>query len=286
MKGLGLSILLVFAFFFTMNVDAQRWKARRYEAIVGIGSANQYGDIGGAMTEQNWYGLKDIQLAKTRPSLALGVRYKLNGLMAVKANFYTGFLAGSDVGSKNEGTRDYSFKASIYEYSGQFEYYVFSEVRGLSSGALYNKKGMVNDLLNINIYLFAGFGTVNSNAKVTDYSTANEGNNDQFKRYDSKGYLIDDLYCTTTSRPNSAMVFPFGVGVKYIWSKDWSFGAEFGRRYTTFDYLDGYSAYNPELKIDNRSNDVYDFMSFSLVYRLPTDRRGLPVLGRKAAVRD
>jgi hypothetical protein len=287
MKGLGLSILLIFAFFFTMNVDAQRWKARRYEAIVGIGSANSYGDIGGAMTEQNWWGLKDIQLAKTRPSLALGVRYKLNGLMAVKANFYTGFLTGSDEGSKNAGTRDYSFKATIYEYSAQYEYYVYSEVRGLSSAALYNKRGMVNDILNINIYLFAGFGSVYSNANVTDYSTANNGNNDQFKRFDSDGYLIHDVYTTATGpRPNSALVFPFGVGVKYIWSKDWSFGAEFGRRYTTFDYLDGYSAYNPELQVDNRSKDLYDFMSFSLIYRMPTDRRGLPVFGRKAALRE
>jgi len=302
MKSLSYCTLLIIAFCFTSNVDAQRWKARRYEAVFGIGSANQYGDIGGTMTEKNLYGLKDIQLAKTRPSMAFGARYKINALMATKLNLYTGFLTGSDVGSKNAGTRDYSFKSTIFEYSLQYEYYIISEVRELSSGALYNRKGMVNDYFNINVYLFAGFGGVFSNAKVTDYSNANEGGNDRYKEYDSKGYLIRDLYTQSTefdvvsglysiigtenNRSKSGLVFPVGIGAKYIWTKDWSFGVEFGRRFTNFDKLDGYSAQNPGLKIENKSKDVYDFMTFSVIYRIPTDRRGLPIFGNRAAVRE
>jgi hypothetical protein len=250
---------------------------------MGIGSANQYGDIGGAMSLQNWYGLKDIQIGKTRPSLTFGVRYKLNGFMAAKLNLYTGFLAGNDKNSKNELTRNYAFKGTIYEGSVQYEYYLISEVRKLASGALYNKNGMLNDYFNINLYLFAGVGGVYANSKVIDNSTTDPFNDNQYKLFDGDGYLIKDTYWSDIGHSKLGLVVPFGVGVKYVYSHDWSFGAEFGRRYTSSDYLDGYAA--NQKNVQNKSKDVYDFMTLSVIYRINTDRRGLPILGRRPGLR-
>jgi len=272
MKKSQAYIILGLLLLITVSADAQRWKSRRYEAFVGLGTANSYGDIGGHISAANAYGLKDIQLNFTRPSLTFGARYKFNGTMAAKWSFSTGMLAGNDANSKNELTRDYSFKAIILESALSYEYYILSEVRTLPSGALYNKNGMINNIFDINLYLFGGFGAVYSTAKVTDYSTYDPFGNNQFKRFDSKGYLIQDIYWTEPNPPSIGLCFPLGIGVKYIWSNSISFGAEFGRRFTTFDYIDGYTS------VYSESNDIYDFLTFSLIYKVPTDRMGRPVL--------
>jgi hypothetical protein len=253
-------------FIITNSTEAQRWKSKRYEAYFGAGTSQHYGDIGGTLSKDNAYGFKDIQLRFTRPSISFGARYKLTGAMAVKLNFGIGFIAGNDINSKNELTRNYSFKATLFESTLQYEYYIISEGRGTSSSAMYNKRGMVNDFFNINLYLLAGVGGVYSRSTV----------------YDSNGsVMIRDIYSKFTGDkyPKFGLAFPVGIGVKYIWSPYWSFGAEFGRRFTTADYLDGYSS------IYSTHNDVYDFLTFSAIYKIPSDRRGLPILGKAARFR-
>ena len=260
MKKSQACIILGLLLLITVSADAQRWKSRRYEAFVGLGTANSYGDIGGHINAENAYGLKDIQLTTTRPALTVGARYKFNGVMAAKLNITAGRISGNDKNSKNEDTRDYSFKATIIESSLMYEYYILSEVRTLPSGALYNKNGMINNIFDINLYLFAGFGTVYSASKVLDRD----------------GNIVDwDIYSTHprgVDLPKLGLVIPVGIGAKYIWSNSLSFGAEFGRRFTNYDYLDGYSSMYSE------SNDLYDFLTFSLIYKVPTDRMGRPIL--------
>ncbi len=76
-------------------------------------------------TKNNLFGIKDIELFNTRPSVYLGVRYKLRHNMAVKANFIYGFLKGSDDGSRPglEILSDMcAFTSMIFEPSAQFEF--------------------------------------------------------------------------------------------------------------------------------------------------------------------
>src|SRR4030042_7100504 len=91
-------ILILLLSFSVSEGYSQKWKLRRYEAIVGIGTAHYFGDIGGSADKNNLFGIKDIELFNTRPSAYLGIRYKLRHNMAVKANFIFGFLKGSDEG--------------------------------------------------------------------------------------------------------------------------------------------------------------------------------------------
>jgi len=266
MKKLQYISILLLLVFFSSTAEAQRWKAKRYEAYVGLGTAQHYGDIGGALTKDNAYGFKDIQLRFTRPAVSFGARYKLNGSMATKLNFSTGFIAGNDTKSKNEGTRDYSFHSTLLESSLQYEYYIISEGRGSSSTALFSKKGMVNDFFDLTLYAFGGVGGVYSMSKV----------------FDKNGDLLTrDIYSKYTGDkyPKGGICFPIGIGIKYVWSNELSFGAEFGRRITTADYLDGYSS------IYSNNNDVYDFMTINLIYKIRANRRGLPLLGKAARFR-
>jgi hypothetical protein len=266
MNRLRLIIILFLTFFMVTTTEAQRWKSKRYEAYFGLGTAQHYGDIGGAITKDNAYGLKDIQLRFTRPSMSFGARFKLTGAMAAKLNFGIGFIAGNDLKSKNDATRGYSFRSTLFESSLQYEYYILPEGRGSSSSALFNRKGMVNDFFDINLYLFAGIGGVFSKSTVFD-ANGNPFTRDIYSKFKGDKY------------PRTGLVFPIGIGAKYIWDNSWSFGAEFGRRITTSDYLDGYSS------IYSDHNDIYDFLTFSAIYKIPSNRRGLPILGIKARFR-
>jgi opacity protein-like surface antigen len=239
---------------------AQKWKLRRYEASFGVGTSNFYGDIGGAAGTNNAAGFKDIQLKYTRPSIALGARYKLTGDMAVRMNLIYGFVAGSDANSRNggEALRNYSFTSTIFEPSFQFEYYLIPESRSTSSAALFNRRGMVNNYSKIYVYLFGGIGGAFGNPKLKD-SAGNDVTKDNFSKF--------------------GVVFPVGAGLKYTIDSRWSIGAEFGRRFTTTDYIDGYSSQF------SKHNDLYDFTTVSAIYKIQTDRRGRPILGKASKFR-
>jgi len=249
----------------TLNVDAQRWKLRRYEASVGIGPINHYGDLGGSRTAVDMLGFNDIQLKFTRPSVSLGFRYVLNPKMAVKLNLNGAYLSANDKNTPNEEDRygGYSFRSFIFESSVQYEYYLLNE--GRISMALFNRRGMVNDYQQFSIYLFGGAGSVLSAPKVFDVN---------------KNVLTSDEWGFDASTLSKfGLAFPFGIGIKYVWNTNISFGFEYGRRYTLIDGIDGYTSMYSE------SNDMYDFISFSMVYKLITSRRGLPIIGNKARYR-
>jgi hypothetical protein len=241
--------LLVFIIPFT--ADAQNWKLKRYEIIGGIGTTNFFGDIGGTEDINNMAGFKDIQLRYTRPSFALGARYRLTGNTAVKISLISGFTAAKDTGSRNE-KRGYAFSSTIFEPSLQFEYYFLPEAVRASS-ALFNHRGMVNSLASINMYVFAGVGGVMYSPKPKEKFIPVF--QDNFSKF--------------------GLVFPIGLGLKLPFNARWSFGLELGRRFTTTDYIDGYKSQW------SKHNDTYYFGVINAVYKIRTDRKGLPILKKK-----
>jgi len=248
-KLTGILIILIFVSFTT---NAQAWKLRRYEAIVSLCSSQIYGDIGGTADENNLYGLKDIQLLKTRPSIAFGARYKLTERTAVKANLIFGLVSGNDEKSINDA-RNYSFNSTIIEPSAQFEYYLISERKTVSSGASFSHRGMINNFGKIFPYVFLGAGAVISNPKLSQN---------------------DVLVTLDDNISKFGLAFPLGVGFKISVNSRISAGFEFGRRFTTTDYIDGYASKY------SKANDLYDIGMFSLIYKIPTDRRGRPIIGK------
>ncbi|MCK4852630.1 MAG: hypothetical protein KAT31_00175 [Bacteroidales bacterium] len=249
-------IILLVIFCLPQQGNAQRWKLRRYEALFGVGFLNYFGDIGGAATSDNWFGLKDLSIKHTRPSLYLGARYKIRENMSVKMNLMYGFLAGSDEGSKNND-RGFEFSTNIFEPSVQFEYSIISEEKRYQSSALFNKRGMINNFSQINLYLYAGIGGVFFNPKVND--------------------ALENAVAYDPDHPKAGIVLPGGIGLKYVINQNWSVGGEFGIRFTATDYLDGYS--HPEF---SRANDLYYFGFINGIYRIRTSRAGVPIIfGRK-----
>ena len=233
------------------NTDAQKWKLRRYEGLFGVGFLNYFGDIGGAPTSENWLGIKDLSIKDTRPSFYLGARYKIRPNIAVKMNLMYGYITGDDEGGKNSD-RGYKFSTSLFEPSFQAEYSLISEEQRRRTSAMFNKRGMMNNYSQINVYLYAGIGAVFFNPKVNEAMQASPN-------YDPNHSKI-------------GIVFPAGVGVKYVISQKWSVGAEFGVRLTTSDYLDGYTS--PYSK----ANDLYYFGNIQGIYRIKTSREGFPII--------
>ncbi|MFP4059811.1 MAG: DUF6089 family protein [bacterium] len=252
-KSIFLTLLMIFTVTATFS---QRWKLRRYEASFGIGSTNIFGDVGGTADENNLYGLKDIRFGETRPSVHAGLRYKITQLMAVNLNINYGYGIGNDEGSRNND-RGYTFRTSIFEPSVQYEYYIIPEEKRTKSAAIFNRRGMINNYSKIGLYAFAGAGGAIFNPEL-------EG-------AEARSAEETSGYSTFT------IAFPIGLGLKYTIDDRWFVGFELGGRYTLTDWLDGF---NPTVEA-NTARDIYYFSSVSAVYRIKTDRTGVPLFLRK-----
>lgn len=242
-------ILLVLSCVFVTDSMAQRWKLRRYEVGLGIGSVQVFGDIGGTADKENWFGLKDIKLDETRPAFSLMGRYKVNTFISAKANLNLGFGSGKDAGSRNDRGR--SYKTMLIEFSGQAEHYFLVEEKRYRSAAMYNKRGMVNNFSTLSAYTFLGAGVV--------YARSSHG---------AAPVLPYDDY-----QPGAhiAPVIPFGLGAKYVIDDKVFIGAELGYRWPLSDYIEGYKQ-----TISSQHKDVYYFFMLSVNYRLKTTRRNIP----------
>jgi hypothetical protein len=248
-----LFILLVMA----STSHAQRWKLRRWEAMMGVGTSNYFGDIGGAADEQNWFGLKDLEIGQTRPSFFLGVRYKIEPDLAIRGNLLYGYLSGNDLGSKNND-RAYSFSSTLFEPSVVAEYYFISEEERRRSSALFSKRGMLNNYSKIGVYFFAGVGGAFFNPELeADLSTRSLDEYGGYSKF--------------------TLAIPIGLGLKYVIDDNLSIGFSLGGRFTFSDYLD---SFNPSVSA-NTANDIYYMSSLSVIYRVKTDRYGRPVMFRR-----
>ena len=251
-----ITYLFILILCFPSETNAQKWKLRRYEAAFGAGFGMYFGDIGGASSADNMLGLKDISIKSTRPSLYMGVRYKIRQNVAVKMNLSYIRLSGSDEGSLNS-ERGFQFGTNVFEPSVQAEYSIISEEQRARSSALFNKRGMINNYSQINLYLYAGIGAAKHWPKPNEAMMA------------SVNYDPD--------HSTFGIVFPVGIGLKYILNSSWSLGAEFGVRWTTTDLLDAYTS--PYSK----ANDLYYFGVINVIYRIRTSRTGAPILFKKGS---
>lgn len=239
-------LILAISLLYPASSQAQVWKMKRYEAIIGIGTANYFGDIGGYSIGDNALGLKDLSIKSTRPTIYLGARYKVLEVVAVKLNLIVGFLSGSDEGKENDA-RNLEFSATIFEPSLQVEYSFLKE-KEAQSYLMMKGKGVKQFRSSLSSYVFAGIGGGFFWPKAKE---------------NLENFDLDYNKAT--------LVVPMGLGVKYGLNTNWSVGFELGGRLTTTDYLDGYTSTYSE------RNDVYYFAVINFVYKLETSRSGWPV---------
>jgi OOP family OmpA-OmpF porin len=241
--------LILIILFVSSGGFSQRWKLRRYEGVLGIGTSNVFSDLGGTVDASMFF-IQDIKFRDTRPSLYSAIRYKIDQTFSTKLALIYGYGKTEDFeGSRNEG-RGFVSSTHIVETSAHIEYYFIKEEKRYRSAAMFNRRGMLNNYSTINAYVFAGVGlarywpTLEIEPRGTDI-------------YDFKSKFI--------------VAFPAGIGLKYIVSDKWIIGYEIGGRYTFCDYLDGFKP------AASKHNDVYWISTFNINYRIKTSRRGLPL---------
>lgn len=228
------SLILFFLVVIPVLGFSQRWKLSRQEYIYGIGVSNYLGDIGGA-NSRDASAFQDIDIVNTRPVLSVGYRYRMYERFAIKGSLSYANLYGADVNSVNE-SRDYSFKANLFELCGHVEYHITEEKQMISYSSMSMRGKLRKMNAGINFYVFAGLGGAYFKPKAID--------GDFSGRFDGS--------------KNFSLIFPVGLGLKYPISPKSYIGLEFGRRFVTTDYLDGFSPEASEKK------DAYYFTVISV----------------------
>lgn len=213
------------------NFSSSRNKIRK-EYVFGIGAANFLGELGGANQIGTNF-VKDLEFSMTRPSAAIGMRYKFAKRFAVKGGFYYQLVSGADRLTKEpyRNNRNLSFRSHLFEVSAQAEFYLTKEQQG-HRYKIKNAKGMKN--YDYQAYLFVGIGGFYFNPQamykghwvnLQPLSTEGQGLPGGKKKYSRISVCI-----------------PYGIGAKYNLNKDWAIGLEIGVRKTFTDYIDDVSS--------------------------------------------
>ena len=245
-----LSILLIIAFF----VHAQRSNSS-HSIVVSMGTNHYMGDLGGGKKEAaHFMGIRDLDYQVTRPTWQVAYRYKFPGkkykslkYFAVRTNFSYALLSGKDAASGHFSrlSRNLSFRSSVFELSGQLEYYFISE-KASPRHAFTSLKGTRN----ISAYLFLGFGGIYFNPKAKDdggswvklHDIGTEGQLTPNFEYPNPFYHPENDPVETLTTPEQykrvAIAVSMGIGMKYNINRQWAVGLELSNRYTSTDYID------------------------------------------------
>jgi len=226
----------------------QRWKLARYEADIYVSSVSFHGDIGLAHQP-----LKN-NINGIRPSIGIRPSFKITQELSVALDLAYVMYGGKDIEGSSHG-RVYSFNSQGFQHLARLEYYILGDSHSFISGAVYNRRGMINNYNKLYVYAFAGLGGVMSKSKVKDLLNGGE------EPLENAGYDNTLKY---------AALFPVGVGGKWALDPRWSLGVEIGYNFTTSDHLDGY-------KSDfSKYRDSYYLTTVKLIMKIRNDRNGRP----------
>jgi hypothetical protein len=237
--------VLIFCFLAPFS-GGQAVKRKRYEAVLGLGPTQFFGDIGGFSKGSNIGGLRDFSISQTRFDLNLSLKYRISQRINARISLTYGFLDATDKRGSNEDRR---FQASISIFEPAFigEFYF---IRNMSENNFMFAEGtrtLFGIFEALDFYTFAGFGGLNYSVR---------GN--------------EKLVSAGINSGGFTTVIPVGLGSTLVFSPDFDFGVEIGGRYTFSDNLDGYA---PEY---SSSNDFYGFLNFTITYKFKTAANGLP----------
>jgi hypothetical protein len=163
-----------------------------------------------------------IPFLQTKPAFGVLSRYNFNSRWVAKANLYQGNIAGDDEVSGFLPERSLTFESGITEFGTVMEFHFLPYFNG----------SMRNYFTP---YLFGGFAILFHRPKRDEKDLRDFG---------TEGQNNSSFLTPGTTRPeyNYLVVgFPFGMGIKYSFSKKINASIEWGMRKTFFDYLDDVS---------------------------------------------
>ncbi|CAG5080050.1 DUF6089 family protein [Parvicella tangerina] len=231
-------LLLLPVLFLAFSSFSQSWKYLRHEVTFGLGTSHFLGELGGAndIGSSGIKGFKDLEFKLTRPTVAIGYRFYLSPMFALKADISYGRLNGDDALTTEQfrQNRNLHFRSPVIELAGRLEFYPLKEY----FGHLYRTNGVVGKRVNHwSPYLFAGVGGAWFNPKA---------------EYNGDWVALQPLKTEGVDYKRIMAVFPMGAGVKYAITKQFSIGLEIGLRYTTSDYVDDVS----DVYVDQSGSDA------------------------------
>ena len=244
MKRVFLFLFLVLLIYPAAN--GQLWKLRRYELTGSFGTSQFMGDIGGFTPGENALGFKDLTINNTRFALGLGMRYRIYEDFSVKMDINFGLIHASDAKGSNEG-RDMEATTSVFEPGVRAEYYILKNSAESSYRFTKGNQIFASMIDKIDLYAYAGV------APIIYSVNPNE-----------------NLLAVIEKDKGVALGIPVGLGVNFLFSPNALIGVDIGYRFTTTDYLDGYTSQY------SAHNDVYYFMTFVFTHKLKTSEKGLP----------
>jgi len=227
----------------------QRWKLRRYELDMYGGVTIFHGDIG----------IANESLANmfngVRPVFGIMPRFFIKQKFAVAVDLAYAMYGGKDDPESSQ-EQYYSFTSQAFVHGVRAEYYILGMAGPSYSGAVYNKKGMVDNYNKLYVYLYGGVSGVLSKATIKDLD------NDGEEPINNPGYNNNMVY---------SAVFPVGAGMKFSIDPRWSVGFELGYAFCMSDELDGYASELSEYP------DSYYKLSVKGIYKIRNDKNGRPV---------
>ena len=249
-------LLFIISSFISNTVEGQYWNKKSFEGICGLGASNLLADIGASSPANAGLGQYFwINPQSFRPVLFGGGRYIPNKRMALNFKMVASNLSADDIYG-DYSTRNLITNIYLIEISGQFEYYIITDKKKKNIYRSKSYKWYKN--IPLSSYFFIGVGE----SLFFSKTLANER------------YINVTGYNKSFDRPekykHTTPVILFGIGVKFPLNRVICFGIEAGFRFAFSDYLDEKTAEN-----DNWP-DSYQFVLFSLNYKLKTGRNGLP----------
>jgi hypothetical protein len=183
------------------------------------------GEFGATIGGAHYFGDLNTRASFNRPKPAVGVffRKQFGNYVSLRLAGHFAQLGYSDIYSKNEfqRLRNLSFNTNIYEVTLQGDFNFFKFIPELPE-------------YNFTPYITLGVGVMNFDPYAyldgQKYNLRQLGTEGQ-----TKGYLGRTPYSTT------ALVIPFGVGLKYNLTEKMNISFEVAHRFTSTDYLDDVS---------------------------------------------
>lgn len=249
MKTRFIISLLALVFLLTPDAFGQRWKLKRYEASIGLGTTHAFMDIAPPAE-----GIRSFQFQGTRPNIAVDAVFRV--FQPLSANLSLTYIMFGGVDADNRMTV-HSYITNAFEPTFNLQFNLLEGGKAFGTNALFNRRGMVNDYGSIDLYLFAGVGGLLSKATAYD---------------ENLQVITDDRYFDNNM--HFALVFPMGLGLEYSIDSWWSVGINVGGRFAMTDLIDGYATPFSEY------NDKYILTNVKAIYKIRSDRRGLPVFRR------
>lgn len=213
-------ILLVLSVLASFSLQAQ-YRYDYFRVGVSVGTTNYLGDLD-----------NDFTFQFTKPGLGAAAYYKFHPHLAVRLNFFQGWVGATDLQNATPRKwRGLSFRSPITEGSMTLSYDLYGLIRNFKFRTRFNP------------YVFAGVGLFKFNPKAKL-----DGKWYELQPLGTEGQYLPSTPDNPYPKPYALtqICVPIGGGLHVKLSKHWDMDVEMGWRKLFTDYLDDISGRYPD----------------------------------------